>query len=323
MKCLKPMDLPGTVVPCGSCRFCRLQTQKTWAARILLESYFHPANSFVTLTYDDDHVPTMDGVQVLLRQDFDKFTRRLRDLTRSNKPLRYFGVGEYGSETWRPHYHFILFGHGVGIEPIVNLAWKDAARDQEKKGFTQVSELTFDRAMYTVGYTIKKMTKHDDPYLKGRPPEFAKSSNGRNGGGAIGTPALGWLADTMGKAALVDGKPGPLLRAHGDVFNTVRIEGKVLPLGRYMRRKLRDTLGISNDPRERATQLGRLDSTGEPISEVIPDDFRPTADLSDINTPWRHHAEKKAIEARQEKVNKAGEKLYRQTKLGLTTGGRI
>lgn len=44
-------------IPCGKCIGCRLAYSKTWAMRCMLEAKDHENNEFVTLTYDEEHVP--------------------------------------------------------------------------------------------------------------------------------------------------------------------------------------------------------------------------------------------------------------------------
>lgn len=67
------------------------------------ESQMHERNSFVTLTYDREHLPPNTGLQV---RDFQLFCKRLRKRNR----FRFFHCGEYGPKELRPHYHAILFG---------------------------------------------------------------------------------------------------------------------------------------------------------------------------------------------------------------------
>lgn len=303
MFCLKPRITHDKPTPCGNCRYCRVQAQKVWGCRILLESYFYSHSIFGTLTYDDENVPLADGVQILHKPDVTEFIEKLRYRTRHIRPLRYFIVGEYGSETWRPHYHFIFFGLDVSVEPLIQDSWG--------KGFHQLAELNFDRALYTAQYCLKKMTRPDDEKLKGRPPEFSRMSK------AIGLPAVGWLADTMGKRFINErGEYGPELRMLGDVFNTVRIEGRILPLGRFMRRKLREALGLPEDVYERARALGRYDhNTGEIFEPNIPKEYCPAADLADINSPWRRYVEQQQAKARAEKAEAAAAKASRQEEL--------
>ena len=44
-------------LPCGRCVGCRLERSRQWAVRCMHEASMHMFNSFVTLTYDDDHFP--------------------------------------------------------------------------------------------------------------------------------------------------------------------------------------------------------------------------------------------------------------------------
>lgn len=310
MKCRFPKQHHSGFYPCGNCKNCRINLQRVWACRIQLESFYHPGSIFVTLTYDDDHVPMdPDGTPILSKPDFISFIEKIRYLTRSDRPLRYFGVGEYGSVTWRPHYHLVLFGLGLEAEPKITLAWSKVAGES----FTEVAQLNPERSAYIAQYTLKKMTREGDDHLKGRPPEFAKMSTKPG----IGFPAIGWLADALGKSSLIEnGRYGPILCSMGDVFTHVRVNGRILPLGRYMRQKLRDNLGLSQDQRERAVQMGRFDAdTGELFDEVIPTEFSPSLDINQANTPWRQYEEKQAHILAQARVDKLYDKAERQAQL--------
>ena len=45
------------LIPCGNCAGCRIDKSRTWADRMCLE-YDHTKKAcFVTMTYDDDHLP--------------------------------------------------------------------------------------------------------------------------------------------------------------------------------------------------------------------------------------------------------------------------
>ena len=65
-------------VACGSCLGCRLDRSRMWATRIVHEASLHDdqhGNSFITLTYDDDHLPDDEGLK---KSDFQRFMKRLR-----------------------------------------------------------------------------------------------------------------------------------------------------------------------------------------------------------------------------------------------------
>lgn len=145
------------LLPCGSCLACQVAKAKDWATRCYLESLEHKENCFITLTYDDDHCP-----DVVLKEDVQKFIRKLRDVT--GKKLRYFACGEYGCKTHRPHYHMIVFGwmppDGVRETRGAQGDWIYSSRfldDLWEKGFTNFGEVTFLSAGYVARYTTKKI----------------------------------------------------------------------------------------------------------------------------------------------------------------------
>lgn len=98
------------LVPCGKCIECRLNYARQWTFRIQAELLYHDKSSFITLTYDNDHVPMSDsGALTLVKSDFQKFIKRLRKHLKGEK-IMYYACGEYGENTLRPHYHAIIFG---------------------------------------------------------------------------------------------------------------------------------------------------------------------------------------------------------------------
>lgn len=203
---------------------CRINRSRVWTHRILLESFKHPENSFVTLTYDDDHLP--EG-GTLVPKDLEYFLKRLRENFRSGYPnlktnIRYYGVGEYGDQSERPHYHLCLFGVGPEWNFLIEKSWK--------KGFTFTGTLTKDSASYCAQYVTKKMTSKTDPRLKGRHPEFARMSL---------KPGLG--ASAMQDAAL---SLKGLLQDAPSTFTYGRAER---PLGRYLKEKLHDAMQLPEE----------------------------------------------------------------------------
>ena len=100
------VDLPKAKVPCGQCIGCRLDRARSWSVRMMHEAQLVDEKCFITLTYDDEHLPA-DGS--LRKSDFQKFMKRLRK-EYSDRRISYFMCGEYGEENHRPHYHAVLFG---------------------------------------------------------------------------------------------------------------------------------------------------------------------------------------------------------------------
>lgn len=177
-------------LPCGQCIGCRIERSRQWAVRIIHESKLHKHNWFVTLTYDDDHLPTDLSLHY---RDFQLFMKRLRKVFYGTK-LRFYMCGEYGEDFSRPHFHACIFNlelrdllywkkSGAGDDlyrsPIIEKCWPN--------GFSSVGELNYKTAAYTSRYILKKVTgfQSDDHYqtinyatgeIAYRTPEFNKMS---------------------------------------------------------------------------------------------------------------------------------------------------
>lgn len=103
-KALNPHN-PVTI-PCGHCIGCRIDRSRDWAIRCSHEAQLHEQSAFITLTYDDDHLPADFSVHV---KTWQLFMYRLRDSL--PQKIRFFACGEYGDTTQRPHYHALIFNH--------------------------------------------------------------------------------------------------------------------------------------------------------------------------------------------------------------------
>lgn len=205
---------------------CRINKRRLWSHRIVLESLKHEESIFVTLTYSDDNLPSGNSLEPRALQ---LFLKRLR-LRCSPHKIRYFSVGEYGDQTQRPHYHLAIFGLGLWAADLIRDIWS--------LGHTLTGTLTLESANYIAGYVTKKMTKEDDIRLNGRHPEFARMSLKPGiGGGAIGEIGSFLLTEQGQKLIQSNGGDVPLFLQHG---------GRKLPLGRYLRNKLREFLQIEN-----------------------------------------------------------------------------
>lgn len=179
---------PAYDIPCGKCIGCRLDYSRAWAARCLLEMKQHESSYFVTLTYDNDHVPLSTGkdpetgelftTATLVKRDFQLFMKRLRkeyDLKYPNSKIRFFAAGEYGEKYCRPHYHVILFGLKLddlvfyqksGDNILYTSKWlQDIWSEPKKKksdptipiGMVVVGEANFETAAYIARYVTKKL----------------------------------------------------------------------------------------------------------------------------------------------------------------------
>lgn len=229
MLCKNPYMIGIKPHGCGQCMPCRLSKRREWTHRMMLEAAKSSSSAFVTLTYDDEHLPK-DGS--LNPRDLQLFIKKLRE--RVDFRFRFYAVGEYGDQTSRPHYHIGLFGF-----PVCNFLRTQHLRQKccdvchliksvWGMGGIDVGSLEKDSAQYLAGYITKKLTKPDDPLLNGRYPEFARMS--RKPG--IGHAAVEDINDAISDLNL-DTVPSVL--NHG---------GKEWPLGRYLKEKLRERLNI-------------------------------------------------------------------------------
>lgn len=201
-------------VPCGKCLGCRMNYSRNWADRMMLEMQNHNETYFITLTYDDDHVPynpsyykstgeivnlsdvdenePVDSVMTLRKKDAQLFLKRLRNQTKQD--IMYFCTGEYGEHTSRPHMHLIVFGlhlddlkflkrSNLGFNyytsETVRKAWsKGNKKNRDYFGHVLVAPATWETCAYTARYVTKKADHDLTEVYKSRniEPEFCTMS---------------------------------------------------------------------------------------------------------------------------------------------------
>lgn len=263
MNCVKPITRGMHAFGCGQCIPCTIKRRRQWAHRIILENAIAGDSAFLTLTYDDSNLPLVSSpgslannftemkIPTLFPQDLSDWLKRLR-WALSPLKIRFYAVGEYGNETHRPHYHAAVFGlpscdRGRTIRvPNSNRAdWAnccDVCRlvgETWDKGDIEVGDINYQSANYIARYVTKKMNRKDDARLQGRLPEFSRSSLYPG----IGAPAIPQLAESLRRCGFLD--------KNLDVPHTFRHGDVEMPLGRYMRSKLRLELGLlKNTPKE-------------------------------------------------------------------------
>lgn len=161
-------------IPCNNCLACRLNYAQDWTARILceLQTYneLNLSSYFVTLTYDDIHLPVVDGCipysgeyrksMTLVKKDVQDFLKRLRYYFDSD--IRYFCCGEYGDNSSRPHYHLAIFGLPLSDLKFYKWSGSNALYTSQvlsaiwNKGFVIVGALEPQSASYISKYILKK-----------------------------------------------------------------------------------------------------------------------------------------------------------------------
>lgn len=155
-------------LPCGGCIGCRLEYSRGWAVRCMHETSLYENNIFITLTYEERHLPA-NGT--LVKADFQKFMKRLRK--RHGRGIRYFACGEYGEHGSRPHYHAIIFNFDFDDKYIWSRSNDlDVYRSEDLEslwpyGMSSIGTATFESAAYVARYVVKKRKGKDaDTYYE-------------------------------------------------------------------------------------------------------------------------------------------------------------
>ncbi len=177
-------------VPCGQCLGCRLDRARMWTARITHEASlyeFGRGNSFITLTYEDEFLPTDWSLK---KRDFQLFMKRLRKFFDRDPGdgIRFYMCGEYGDickhsksvsecdfcNVGRPHYHAILFNVDFDDKVFVSsrdeysVYESDTLNELWEMGFCHIGSVTAESAGYVARYCLKKITGvNADDYYSG------------------------------------------------------------------------------------------------------------------------------------------------------------
>jgi hypothetical protein len=148
-------------LPCGQCVGCRLERSRQWAIRCMHEASLYKNNCFITLTYDDQHLPDDYSLHY---DDFQRFMKRLRKRYQG-KTIRFYMAGEYGENFGRPHFHACIFnldfedkylwqktdsGSKIYRSKILEELWPF--------GYSSIGEVNFQSAAYVARYIMKKVT---------------------------------------------------------------------------------------------------------------------------------------------------------------------
>lgn len=187
--CLKPLHIPDQdtgrirVVPCGRCNACLVRARQEWSLRLREEQKVSKDAWFVTLTYDNDHLPITEYVEpdtgacfyhgTVCKDDVQKFNKRFRKLlaTKYNCKTRFYLISEYGPDTLRPHYHGIYFLDAIldqdSMHSALCSAWSFCVPER-----ITVDVVTEERINYVTEYCLTRKGIPD--YLE---PNFRLMSN--------------------------------------------------------------------------------------------------------------------------------------------------
>lgn len=225
-------------LPCGGCLGCRMASTREWALRCRLELQQHQRAAFLTLTYDEEHVPP-----TLSKRELQLALKRLRKKMGTARPLRFFASGEYGEQTARPHYHVLAYGLDASESDLIDSAWKN--------GFVDKQPVTLARIHYVAGYTAKKIGDRRREYTGGW-------TNPETGEWRPDKPrvARGWVPDWQPPFIVMSRRPG--IGANAKEFTEswkqyAVMDGNRMPVPRYLHAAWRETA-----TEEEITQLQEL-----------------------------------------------------------------
>lgn len=159
MKCISPVFLRKTMnyVPCGKCAFCIKKNIDAWCLRLQHEMEVSSSAFFITLTYDEQHLPAGEE---LSKRDLQLFIKRLRKI---NPGIRYFAIGEYGSQKGRPHYHAVIFNL-INLD-LITSSWTD--NNGHPIGHIVGDRATLGRIRYMVEYmALPQVTNGKTPAFR-------------------------------------------------------------------------------------------------------------------------------------------------------------
>lgn len=136
------------------------------------EASLYDENSFLTLTYDNAHLPVRAQLEYSTFQRFFKRLKRAANLKtwhycgkHKYQLPRMYMCGEYGDENGRPHYHALVFGFGFPDRERIRVLDSQCVVFRSKMlerlwpyGQSSIGNVTFESAAYVARYCLKKVT---------------------------------------------------------------------------------------------------------------------------------------------------------------------
>lgn len=228
-------------IPCGKCKGCLKDYVQSWSDRCTFESQTIGAPSaFVTLTYNDEHLPKDKSVHASECSDFNKRLRRNFDYySKERRKIKMFWTSEYGSEDFRPHYHYLIFGFDPQSSLDMHCLDKAWSLKKESLGFFTADYLTPARIRYSMKYVNKEFNVdyYEDLEKRRLAPLFHSCSNG------IGFDWFMQHIDHIIKhqGYVVNGKVRPLNRYYADLFRLIDDSKSLYKVYEPLQQRLKDS----------------------------------------------------------------------------------
>lgn len=207
---------------CGKCIICLKKRKSQWSFRLQEERADAFSSAFLTLTYEDRFLPQGENgptgnkgdhfnfIKWLKYYESKKRLSRRKEISeaewirkqagiKEDKPLKYYGIIEYGDQKGRPHLHYIIFN--VKDWANVKKAWSTQKKigknyyPDESMGISEIDECN----QNTIDYVLKYITKHDPTNgdFEGKEKELSFMSKGL-GAGFINPGTLRYIQQPHG-----------------------------------------------------------------------------------------------------------------------------
>lgn len=212
---------------CNHCIECEQKYRTSWQFRLQQELKRAKSTFFVTLTYDDENLPSLSNGEVCYdNQHFTAWRKRMATYFKRHNDanIKYICTGEFGDETQRPHYHLILFIDCVVSYDEVNNA---AHYYWDYAQVVDVDEPRSNNAVssYVTKYVMKDYYRETKPIIEGSKTNKFRIHVSNNLG-------LNWLGTQESKEFYFDPDNHPLVSLKGDDYS------RTIPIPRYYRKKI-------------------------------------------------------------------------------------
>lgn len=271
-------------LPCSKCTECISKRALEWATRVKHELSLHDEACFITLTYNDENLPPIEDWKKNFGVFHDKLQKKLK------KRIRFIVSHEYGSKTFRPHHHAILFGWNPPNQKLlkqtkkgVNIYTSTYLEDLWKKGFSSIGQANEKTAYYIASYAIKGNSHNYNNPITGECQTFKDSMQTSK------RPAIG--------ADFFDSNSRQLVNS-----------GAILP--RYYLKRLKDQNPTLHEQYEN-DRVFKLKSRGtyEVLAKYTIDQQKLTNDSEYRSTPDNS----KIVHATKEHLKQERDELHRKT----------
>jgi len=214
-------------VPCCHCPSCRKVRANDWFVRAYYEfSDNHRQAFFVTLDFDNEHLPTYKGMPCFDSEIIKSFFKRLRYYIGK---FRYLYTCEYGGLLKRPHYHVVMLPeHLVTDSRFFSGVFKSwlCGRHTRVDTLQSVGNNKLAALQYITSYATKDITFTLDDSVSDMPLRYRPRTQASKG---------------FGLQALADGRITPDMVLNGESISIpCGKNGKLVsfPIPRYYEMKL-------------------------------------------------------------------------------------